>query len=121
MIWDYHYPEPDLLNTFGLEHNGFKFREMKIRSSASGGGVEDHEKSYGKVIRGSKVEAINMLSGHRIELMTEDEANKGMVLLNVVVKKRFLIWCICNLDKGLNNANTFIVRKIAYAEEKAEF
>jgi hypothetical protein len=92
-----------MLNTFGLKTSGFRYRQTKFISPIPSS-QETNEKSLQKTIRGSKVEAVNMFTGHRIVLITEDEAKSnagvGMLLMNVVMKGNSLIWCICDLDKG---------------------
>jgi hypothetical protein len=41
------------------------------------------------------------------------KVQKGMLLLDVVIKDSNLIWCICNMDSPLNYATTFLVRKVS--------
>ncbi len=80
-----------------------------------------------------KVEAVNMLTGHRIVLISEQEVQKVntmrrnssqksfTILLDVVLKDGDLIWCICDID-NVGFGVKFYVKKISIdgSQEQAQ-
>ena len=70
-------------------------------------------------LEGSRVYAINMVSGKslEIELMSREEATekdeKGFkwALIDVQLKEDILVWCLADLDSDNSRASTYKIRK----------